>query len=218
MVLFGLAAEGITDQVTLENILCGYFENPDLEDEIKYLQPPFDKTDEKKNKAGGWGKLKKYLAHQRFHDDVLNCKYIIIQIDSDISPEMGIPHQNENSEIDIRLLIEEIIKHLISVIETAKSNFYLQNAEKIIFAVSVHSLECWLFAHYNNSNELCIHDCKKELKIRFPYLDKTREKYDKASAIYLEKINIENAIKKDVSFAVFIQRISMIKLDKHNSQ
>ena len=28
--LFGLACEGVTDQITIENILCGYFENLDL--------------------------------------------------------------------------------------------------------------------------------------------------------------------------------------------
>lgn len=43
---FGLACEGITDQISLENILCGYFEDPDLDEDIQYLQPFLDETDQ----------------------------------------------------------------------------------------------------------------------------------------------------------------------------
>ena len=70
--LFGLACEGVTDQITIENILCGYFDNPDLEDEVKYLQPTFDETDQKQKNFGGWEMLLAYLGKTDFRDDVLN--------------------------------------------------------------------------------------------------------------------------------------------------
>jgi hypothetical protein len=73
--LFGLACEGPTDQITIENILCGYFGNPDLDADITKLQPPFDETDQKQG-TGGWPILLKYLASARFRDDILNTEFI----------------------------------------------------------------------------------------------------------------------------------------------
>ncbi len=43
MITFGLIAEGPSDQVVIENILVGYFDNPDII--IKPLQPLRDQTD-----------------------------------------------------------------------------------------------------------------------------------------------------------------------------
>ena len=37
--LFGLACEGPTDQITIENILCGYFDTIDLDGEISRDNP-----------------------------------------------------------------------------------------------------------------------------------------------------------------------------------
>ncbi len=52
--LFGLACEGITDQITIENILCGYFENTNLDEDITKLQPFLMKPiKNKKNLAVG---------------------------------------------------------------------------------------------------------------------------------------------------------------------
>jgi len=44
MVTFGLICEGITDQIVIENILVGFFNNPDIE--VFALQPLRDATDE----------------------------------------------------------------------------------------------------------------------------------------------------------------------------
>ena len=69
---FGLACEGATDQATLENILCGYFKDPDLDQDIGKLQPPFDETTKKQKDFGNWELLLEYLKSTRFRDDVLN--------------------------------------------------------------------------------------------------------------------------------------------------
>jgi hypothetical protein len=51
MKLFGLACEGITDQITIENILCGYFKSKNLDDdEIKYVEPAFDESSQRQAK------------------------------------------------------------------------------------------------------------------------------------------------------------------------
>lgn len=87
MAKFGLACEGVTDQIVIENILCGFYKNlEDLDEDIQPLQPPFDETTKKQSDFSNWELLLKYLSTKRFRDDVLNSEYIIIQIDTDDSP------------------------------------------------------------------------------------------------------------------------------------
>ena len=87
--LFGLACEGVTDQITIENILCGYFNNPDMDEEIAQLQPLFDETDQKQKDFGGWQMLLAYLGKTRFRQDVFYNNLIVIQLDTDVSNEKG---------------------------------------------------------------------------------------------------------------------------------
>ena len=66
MAKFGLACEGITDQIVIENILCGFYK--DLEDdEIQAFQPSRDETNRKQEEnSGGWTRLLTYLSEKLF--------------------------------------------------------------------------------------------------------------------------------------------------------
>ena len=133
--LFGLACEGITDQITIENILCGYFENPNLDEDITELQPPFDETDQTHG-GGGWPILLKYLTSTRFRDDVLNTEFIILQIDSDIADKLGVAHKDPfGNELPTELVISGVRAKLIESINIGVPKFYETHAPKIIFAI-----------------------------------------------------------------------------------
>lgn len=86
MAKFGLVCEGITDQIVLENILYGFYNKDyeDIDDEIQRVQPSLDDTDNK----GGWTRLFTYL-NESFEEEILNHDYIIIQVDTDVSEEIG---------------------------------------------------------------------------------------------------------------------------------
>ena len=58
MATFGLVAEGVTDHVVLENILIGYFNDPDLV--VRPLQPLRDATDTLSESFGGWYNVFEY--------------------------------------------------------------------------------------------------------------------------------------------------------------
>jgi hypothetical protein len=206
---FGLACEGVTDKATLKNILCGYFsiENPD--DEIGELQPPFGESD-----GGGWRPFLAYLTLERFQDDVENNEFVIIQIDTDVSKDFDIPHEdNAGNSFPMEILIENVISKLKEKINEKELGIYEQYADKIIFAISVHSIECWLIAHYAEQAE--IHDCFDKLKaIKFPkntQLTKKQRNYDAISSPFLERKNIEAAAEKNLSFQVFIQSLESIR-------
>jgi len=210
--LFGLACEGVTDQVVLQNILCGYFENPDLDEKITYLQPTFDETDQKQGE-GGWRMLLKYLASSYFRTAVLNTEFIVLQIDSDISEELLVNStDNQGNEIAIEDLIQTISDKLIGSINQGESEFYTTYANKIIFAICVHSLECWLVAHY--AEQSAIHNCFDVLKtvnkntIR---VAKKPKNYNQLSTPFLIRENINAVANKDPSFRIFIQSLEQIE-------
>ena len=146
MAIFALACEGVTDQIVIENILCGFYQDyDDLDEEIQPLQPPYDATTQKQQEGefGGWEQLLKYLSEKRFRDDVVNSEYIIIQIDSDISDH---PNFNVSTQMDsIEKYIERVKQRLVESIDL-KTDFYATHQDAIIFAISVHSLECWLLS------------------------------------------------------------------------
>lgn len=207
MKLFGLAAEGVTDQVTIETILCGYFNNPDLDESITYLQPLYDETDQK-SAGGGWSILLKYLASTYFRDDVVNTEFMVLQIDSDIADKLGI---SGSHQLSIDVLVNHIKTKLIACINSGAAHFYEDHAEKFLFAICVHSLECWLVAHY--AEQSAIHDCFEVLKAAnlSMRVTKKRENYRQLSEPFLNRNHIDAAANKDLSFRLFIQALAVIE-------
>ena len=144
MINIGLIAEGLTDQIVIENILAGYFNNPDLD--ITPLQPQRDKKDENKFTGyGSWSQVFAYCRSRDFQDSFQSNDYIIIQIDTDVSEEYGIPQQDENGELTPEQLIEKVIEKFKQEIG---EDFYSRCQQRIIWAMSVHSIECWLLPLY----------------------------------------------------------------------
>ncbi len=209
---FGLACEGITDQITLENILCGYFEEPDLDESIHYLQPGFDVTDQKQMGGGGWNNLFGYLKIQSFRDAVINHDCVIIQIDTDVCEQIGFDislTDAHDSPLDAGTLIAKVIEKLISIIDHGQPSFYQAHAEKIIFAISVHSLECWLVAYYadNTEKHRCDNTLKAIMKPQQLGMAKNKRNYDRLSQPFLNYENIEAVMEKDLSFKYFIRNL-----------
>jgi hypothetical protein len=157
MISFGLITEGLTDQIVIENILAGYFKNPDLD--IRPLQPERDKKDENKFKGyGSWSQVFAYCRLKDFQESFQFNDYIIIQIDTDTSQEYGIPLQDENGEFTPKELIEKVIEKFKE--EIIGEYFYSQCQQRIIWAISVRSLECWLLPlYYTDSRKAKITNC-----------------------------------------------------------
>ncbi|MCC3404734.1 MAG: phage tail protein [Microcoleus sp. PH2017_10_PVI_O_A] len=143
MISFGLIAEGLTDQIVIENILAGYFKSLDLD--VEPLQPERDKDNQNKSKYGGWTLVFDYCKSKDFRESFQFIDYIIIQIDTDVSEDYDIAHQDENGEFTPQQLIAKVIDKLRDAIG---EDFYNTNQKKIIFAISVHSIECWLLPLY----------------------------------------------------------------------
>ncbi|MFZ2726986.1 MAG: hypothetical protein WAX77_12090 [Methylococcaceae bacterium] len=209
---FGIVGEGITDHITIENILCGFFDNIELDDEIVYL-PLSGK--------GGWEIITDYLTSEDFRNDVLNHQFIIVNIDTDITTKeedankFGVYFRDENNnELSVNELIEQVKISLIKRIDSRQTNFYEQYKKSIIFAISVHQLECWLIVCHDQA-KACIHDCYKTLQtIKLPQNVQPAKKYanyNKISQPFLDK-NVIQTI-EDPSFNHFIGQLQTITLN-----
>ncbi len=147
---FAGIAEGITDQIVIENILTGYF-NPDLD--INWLQPRKDETDiNRSSNYGGWTQVFDYCQSSAFKEAFQFNEYIIIHIDTDVSEAQhyNVPQRDENGDFPPEQLIQKVIEKFKGLIG---KDFYSKYAEKIIFAIAVHSIECWLLPLYYTDNK-----------------------------------------------------------------
>ncbi|MEG4938878.1 phage tail protein [Microcoleus sp. F4-D5] len=150
MISFGLIAEGLTDQIVIEDILAGYFNSAYIE--VTPLQPKRDKS-----KTGGWTLVFDYCRSKKFQEAFQFIDYIIIQIDTDVSEDYGVAKQDENGEFTPQQLIAKVIEKFRSAIG---DNFYSTYQQQIIFAISVHSIECWLLPlYYTDSRKAKITNC-----------------------------------------------------------
>ncbi|MEA3288631.1 MAG: phage tail protein [Campylobacterota bacterium] len=209
MAKFGLACEGITDHIVIENILCGFYKDyDDLDEDIQAFQPAYDETTkkQKEDQHGGWEILLEYLSEKRFRDDVLNSEYVIVQIDTDISDHTNFGVQKDTSCIET--FINNISTRLIESIDD-KISFYEENKEKIIFAISVHSLECWLLTIYKKDE---INNCFKRLQREDQKLEviKNYKSYEKLSKPFVKNKDLVKYISKNKSLEVFTNSLPII--------
>ncbi len=208
MATFALACEGVTDQIALENILCGFYKEYDnLDEEIQPLQPPFDVTTHKQKEGefGGWEMLLEYLSTKRFRDDVLNSTFLIVQIDTDISehPHFGV-FQHNLTPIE---LVERVQTRLIEAIDT-QGAFYQNHRARILFAVAVHSLECWIVPLYESRKHEKTNECFSTLQraARIP-LSKNYQTYDRLTRPFLKRKTLMATVAQNSSFGIFIDHL-----------
>ena len=222
MITFGLICEGITDQIVIENILVGHFNNPDIE--VNALQPLRDATDE--NLAithANWHKVFEYCKSNRFKEAFQQEElYLIIQIDTDIffsenvSKEYQITTKDENGkDLPVEILANNVVeKFIYNIGET----FYQENQERIIFAISIHSTECWLLPlYFTDKKKAKTVNCLKTLnpalkkKHDFTIDKKDPEYYRIISKPYQKHKKIKQLRSKNPSLELFI-----IEVEKRN--
>lgn len=146
MASIAVVAEGTTDQVLIEHALyAGEFEDELV---VNYIQPPDDVTDRSAPEAfGGWEQVLKFCASERFKQALQFNDFILIHLDTDITEHVnvGIPHNVDGVERSVDELVQAATEFLVAKIG---QQFYENNSAKILFAIAVHSIECWLLPHY----------------------------------------------------------------------
>jgi hypothetical protein len=215
MANIGIISEGITDQIVIEHILVGLLQDDDLS--IDPLQPTRDATDEDlATSAGNWDKVFEYCESSRFQYAVLNTDFVIVQIDADIfktkeiSEKYRLHFASDISVEDCVLQIQNMLIELIGV------DFYASYSSKIIFAISVDSIECWLLPIYfqNKPQQAsktvnCLNTLNQVLSKQENYvIDKKKPQYyRKATKPYLKHKNFVKLYSMNPSLKIFVETV-----------
>ena len=196
---FAGIAEGITDQKVINNILVGYFNDRDIN--VNWLQPS------KIGKSGGHGEVTNYCRSRKFKAAFDRNEYVIIHIDTDISPKLGISHQDESGQpISPDQLIERVIAKFK---EEIGEDIYNQFANNIIFAIAVHSIECWLLPLHCQEAKSETIGCLSALSKVFPEMKKEKDykNYQKISMDYSNNESLLKLYPENPSLKFFIEEL-----------
>lgn len=217
---FGLIGEGITDQIIIESILTSYFSDPDLI--VNPLQPLRDATnDAVALNDGNWHKVLEYCGSTVFEESFLSLDYVVIQIDSDVFISENVPEKYRNilsSADDYETIIQKVRALLI---QSIRKEFYDLYQGQIIFAISVHAVECWLLPIYyptEKSKAAKITGCldmlnKVLLQKEGFYIDLKNPKYYQKIAKRIIKMNkreFDSYAKLNPSLHVFVSSLAHI--------
>ncbi len=186
---------------------------------INELQPLRDETDKNKSSnIGGWGNLLEYCKSDVFKYSFQTNKFIIIQIDTDICEEYGISKKENAQDLEPLALIEKVKEKFISIIG---NDFYKKVDNRIIFAISVHSLECWLLPiYYTDIKKAKLVNCldtlnQKLAKIGFT-IDKNSKNpdyYEDISKIFSKNKDFKKLYKHNPSLKIFIENLENMNIE-----
>lgn len=209
---FGIIAEGPTDQVIIDNILSGYFGDHDQEPVVNPIQPPIPLG----ANPGGWDQVFKCLQ-RKDHELALQFNdFIIIHIDTDVQEESGfdVPRRIDNRELSVLERIDKVIQRLKREMD---AHFFEANGDKIIFAIAVDSIECWLLPLYHPENPEKIPNCidtvnKSLRKANKNALSAGKTKYvrayEDASSPYRKRKILVSSVVKNTSFNRFFESLN----------
>lgn len=137
-----MIAEGATDQVVLENILCGYFDTGEDPVVNRVRPPPTAKGIDPA--PGGWTLVFRSLRAGEHRKALQVNNYVLIHIDTDVCEEPGFDVSRRAADgrpLRPDELIEQVKLKLIAAMDP---EFCERNAARIVFAIAVDSIECWL--------------------------------------------------------------------------
>lgn len=210
---FALVTEGESDQVVIEDILSGYFGDMDLS--ITANHPLRDATD-KGRTTGGWGNLREYCKSLAFQKIFQTSKYVIIQIDTDVSEEFGVSHRHEGAELSLEQLIDRTIR---KIIEWISPEFYALVQDRIIFAIAVHQIECWLLPiYFTDKKRHKITNCVDTLNQVLPQREgfsihaKEYRYYEKMSKPFLKRKELMRYAPHNASLDVFVGKLAVCNI------
>ncbi|KYG98031.1 hypothetical protein [Bradyrhizobium sp. DOA1] len=153
MTTFALISEGITDQIILERMIlqiCSEIFEEDLD--INPLQPLRDATDSATNAPhGGWELVLEY-CEERVADALASNDYVVIHLDTDEGdhPNFGLRLTEQGNERSYDHLIADAIEIVAARIG---NDIYKAHTERLLFAISVHTMESWLLLYFFKRNE-----------------------------------------------------------------
>lgn len=216
MLKFGVIAEGPTDQTVIENILLGYLADQEDEPDIRYIQPPRPLT----GAPAGWGHVFKSLERKDYEGALQFNDYLVIHIDTDAQEEPGfdVPRREKGKELSVSDRVDRVIARLRKEIDPG---FSQANAHRILFAIAVDSIECWLLPLlYGNKKAAKTTGCLESANQALRRTDRDALSagdnkfilaYEKTSSGYRKRKTLIELHDKNPSLQLFIKQLETVQ-------
>jgi hypothetical protein len=209
---FAIVSEGVTDYAVLKNILLGWFKDQEAEPFLKPYQPdPTAAGESSWQEFGNWENVLKYLKEKKHRDALEFADYLIVQIDTDQSEHVnfGVSQREGDSQLEPPALISKVASKLQEVIGADDVEFY---GDKIIFAICVREIECWLLPLWDPSRatkcEGCMSAVDRALRRKDqPSLNKDPKRYEAASKDYAKRKVLLAEGCKNPSLEIFLNEL-----------
>ncbi|WP_338503609.1 hypothetical protein V6R86_08240 [Sphingomonas kaistensis] len=211
MPTFAIISEGITDQIVLDAIVQGSCADKYSDDvSVNFLQPIRDATDTNTAAHGGWELVFEY-CNLRMLDAVSTNDYVIIHVDTDCGDHerFGLALTEGGADRPTAELVEDAKTILRSKIDPA---ILAEHAHKLIFAIAVHSTECWLLLLLFDVRRTkgCAERLNRELNRKSGFrLSKDARSYMKASRL-LKKRRLSEDFGEAESLTIFLQDLKNV--------
>jgi|ERR1035437_8925279 hypothetical protein len=214
-----LATEGKSEHWIIKHIVENYFKGKEIF--FRQIQPQI--VDDTQESIGGWREILKFCDRT---DDIksalVDCDFLVIQIDTDESQNIhfGVSHTKEGN---VKKTNEELYHDIIDKLKSLINSELLDEYEgKIVFAISINTIECWLLPIYFTNNHKsdtrnCLTTLNTELRRRDlipipPKKQKEKRKivYESILRNWRRKRDITNAAQYNAGFSFFIDSLNSI--------
>ena len=209
---FGVIAEGPTDQTVIENILLGYFEGSENDTVVEFVRPSRPLGED----PGGWGLVFKGLERNDHEGALQFNDFLIIHIDTDVQEDGGfdVPRREKGVELGPLDRIDRVIARLK---REMTAEFLAENGHRVIFAIAVDSIECWLLPHFDRHKAAKITGCLEAVNKALrklnqdPLSNGTRKfiaAYESASAHFRKRKQLLAVHDKNPSLKIFVEALN----------
>lgn len=215
---FALIIEGVSEHRIIKHIILKYFKGEDVV--VNQIQPLI--INNKQGNEGGWSEVLKYCQSDKLSDIFIENDFLVIQIDTDQSQNdpFSVSHTKEDNSVkSVEELTVEVIK---KITDSIPANITATN-KILLFAICVHTIECWLLPIYYTNNRKsnttnCLFSINSEItkkninaispKDKNGY--KARESYDSILKNWNSKKSITDSAKHNHGFKVFINSLATL--------
>jgi hypothetical protein len=144
MTTIGILSEGKTDQKVIEQVLLGFFADRADALVINHFFPPRIPLPGEP-KEGGWTVLKRRLQDGHHRQAITFNNYLVIHIDTDVCEESGYGVSRRDPSTGVELEPDALRRAAIArLVEWLGDDFYEEYGERVLFAIAVDTIECWL--------------------------------------------------------------------------
>jgi hypothetical protein len=218
-----LATEGKSEHWIIKHLVEKFFKGTEIF--FRQVQPQI--IDNTQESVGGWLEILKFCERT---DDIksalIDTDYLVIQIDTDESQNInfGVSHTNQSK---IAKTYEELYEDVVEKIKSLINiKIFEEYSDKIVFAICIHTIECWLLPLYFTNNHRfdthkCISTLNIELKKRNLSIVPSKKQKEKRKIAYeailrnwRRRQDIEKSAKHNFGFKKFVDSLDTINVDQ----